>query len=153
MGEILLILSLGSNSFLEREKATKMLNNYPLLSSKALTYGTKHPDPEIHRRMEIIQLNQRALAFDILTENYMFPWIDKLPHDYPDRSLMLQKLQPLGDLSPWPKHRESTKMFLRGLHVNGENILPLLEQMMLKEVTGHEYNSLDIRYKLKWPGN
>ena len=139
---ISLILSLGNNSFAEREKATLTLSR---LSPEAyLVWGCKHKDAEIAARSrKLLDEHYWKVADKLLPSKYKWhPWVDSIDEKYPDRSGVIQdylcrvQCNPMEGAPIWAKYRLATKYLIYDWLKAGktkEEIIRMLDGMVRYE--------------------
>lgn len=144
---LLLVLSLGSPSWPEREKAHALLAAHLAAAEPALRWGEASGEPEIRARCGVL-LDQwaAALAPKLRPAGYPWtPWIDGLPAGYAERTELIAYYlrmvdanfpEPMGGPPEWPRYRQATVYWLQDRLRAG---VPLAElQALLEAMADYE---------------
>jgi hypothetical protein len=122
---LLLTLSLGSPSWPEREKAHALLAAHLSAAEPVLRWGAALGEPEVQARCGLLldQWARGAGAHDEAQGYPWTPWIDSLPHGYPERAQIIAAylvavdcvtLKDTWDGAPtWPRYRLATVYWLQ----------------------------------------
>jgi hypothetical protein len=125
---LVLIAQLGSPSYQKRELAMQSLHQMAPLILPYLESARLHKDVEIARRSELVLVSYYEQAAAQFTKKARpsrwpcLPWIDMLPKDYPDRTLIVeyflaQARDKVGRKGPpdWDDYRLATELYLNYL--------------------------------------
>lgn len=141
---------LGSDDWATREAASQTLAAFGPLAQPDLERAARSPDAEVRRRAAELLAELRvtrverltAAAFAGLCEGRFpdWPWVDSLPHDYPERSRVIgcylgRAREARAPSSPpdFPAYRQATYLLVRDRFEGGATeaeVAALLRQMV-----------------------
>jgi len=137
-----LIAGLGHDDFKTRELSDRGLQDLLPLAAPYLFKSQFHPDAEIAvRSKKLYQQWAWHTAGTLKPADWPFlPWIDSLPHTYPNRASLIQDhlgmADGTNDAPSWPKYRNATKFLIYQMLCDGKDlpeVQGLLDAMVVRE--------------------
>jgi hypothetical protein len=114
---IMLLLGMGSENYRERQISTYILKNCGPVGVAYAHVGIDSPSLEISMRCRPIVRDHLYSAISSLGQ---MPWLDMMPHDYPNRHQIMAEYLQYGSGDPWHHHKMAAWHFFTDKIISGE---------------------------------